>query len=67
MTQVILTALGLGGRVAITPVAARDIFPAADRPHYSVLATGRYERLTGAAPRSWQEALADAVGSGARA
>jgi dTDP-4-dehydrorhamnose reductase len=67
MTGVILGSLGLDGKVAITPVPARDLFPAADRPAYTALGTGLYERLTGATPRGWREALADAVGGGASA
>ncbi|HUD71851.1 MAG TPA: dTDP-4-dehydrorhamnose reductase [Dongiaceae bacterium] len=65
MTEVILAALGLAGKVAVTPVAARELFPAADRPAYTALSTGLYERLTGAMPRAWQQALADALGGGA--
>ena len=67
MTGVILQALGLAGKAVVTPVAARTIFPSADRPAYTVLATGLYERLTGSIPRGWREALADAVGEGAGA
>lgn len=67
MTGVILQALGLAGKAVVTPVAARAIFPSADRPAYTVLATGLYERLTGSIPRGWREALADAVGEGAGA
>ncbi len=67
MTEVILESLGLAGKVAVTPVPARDLFPAADRPACTALGTGLYERLTGATPRDWREALADAVGDGARA
>lgn len=33
----------------------------AKRPVYSVLSTAKYQRLTGAAPRRWQEAVADFV------
>jgi dTDP-4-dehydrorhamnose reductase len=33
----------------------------AKRPVYSVLATDRYEKLTGQSPRTWQEAVADFV------
>lgn len=67
MTEVILATLGLAGRAPITPVLARDMGFAAERPAWSVLDTGLFERLTGTIPRPWREALADAVGGGARA
>jgi dTDP-4-dehydrorhamnose reductase len=33
----------------------------ARRPVYTVLGSGKYERLTGAAPRHWRLAVADYV------
>ncbi len=33
----------------------------ARRPVYTVLATEKYERLTGRAPRDWHDAVADYV------
>ena len=40
--------------------ATTDEFPSpAKRPAYSVLSTGLFERVTGAAPRHWREALAE--------
>ena len=35
----------------------------ARRPVYTVLGTGKYERLTGTPPRDWREAVADYVGA----
>jgi len=48
--------------VSIAPVTT-DQFPRpARRPAYSVLSTERYERITGVAPDSWREGLADYFG-----
>ncbi len=33
----------------------------AKRPVYSVLSSGKYERATGQAPRSWRDAVAEYV------
>lgn len=67
MAEVILAALGLAGKIPITPISGRDLGFVAERPATSVLDTGLYERLTGSIPRPWREALTDAVGTGTRA
>jgi dTDP-4-dehydrorhamnose reductase len=47
----------VGDRANVTPVSS-DAFPRpATRPAYSVLSTGRYERITGVKPESWEEGL----------
>ena len=46
--------------VGATTLAAMKNF-IARRPVYSVLAAGKYERLTSTAPRPWQEAVAEYV------
>lgn len=53
----------LGQDVAVHPVSSAEFPRPATRPHYSVLSTERYERLTGAAPESWQEGLAEYLAS----
>jgi dTDP-4-dehydrorhamnose reductase len=45
--------------VAMRPVPTSEFPRPARRPHWSVLDTSLYERLTGNAPRSWREALGD--------
>ncbi len=48
--------------VSVAPVTT-DQFPRpARRPAYSVLSTERYERITGVAPDSWREGLAEYFG-----
>jgi dTDP-4-dehydrorhamnose reductase len=46
-----------GADVRIDAVTTGEYPQAAKRPAYSVLSTGRYERLTGAVPASWREGL----------
>jgi len=46
--------------VAFLPIAGMKAF-VARRPVYSVLATGKIERLTGQAPRPWEEAVEEYV------
>lgn len=49
--------------VVVHPVTS-DAFPRpAKRPAYSVLSTARYEAITGRAPRSWKEGLAEYLAS----
>ncbi len=43
----------------VTPITTADYPLPAPRPAYSVLATDRYRRVTGAAVPTWQESLAD--------
>jgi dTDP-4-dehydrorhamnose reductase len=57
LARAILEDLGLAGRVTITGIPSREVGAAAERPAYSVLDTGLYERLTGHAPRPWRDAL----------
>jgi dTDP-4-dehydrorhamnose reductase len=45
--------------VCVRPVATSEFPRAARRPRWSVLDTSLYERLSGAVPRSWREALGD--------
>jgi len=49
--------LAPGRRVEVVPVSSREFGRPAPRPAYSVLSTERYRSVTGAAPRTWQEAL----------
>jgi dTDP-4-dehydrorhamnose reductase len=45
--------------IVVHPVSS-DAFPRpARRPSYSVLSTGRYERVTGMKPESWEEGLSE--------
>lgn len=47
----------VGGQATVSPVSS-DAFPRrAKRPAYSVLSTGRYERITGLKPESWEAGL----------
>ncbi len=46
-----------GSDVAVQPVTTAEFPRPAKRPAYSVLSTGRYERLTGVAPESWRDGL----------
>jgi dTDP-4-dehydrorhamnose reductase len=57
LAEAIVEDLGLGDRVRITGVTSREIGAVAERPAFSALDTGLYERLTGHAPRPWREAL----------
>jgi dTDP-4-dehydrorhamnose reductase len=45
--------------VCVRPVATSEFPRPARRPRWSVLDTSLYERLSGAVPRSWREALGD--------
>jgi dTDP-4-dehydrorhamnose reductase len=45
--------------VVVRPVSSSEFPRPARRPHWSVLDTALYERLTGGVPRSWREALGD--------
>ena len=47
-------------KIGATSLAAMKNF-IAKRPVYSVLATGKYQRLTGETPRHWRHAVADYV------
>jgi dTDP-4-dehydrorhamnose reductase len=50
-----------GSDVTIVPVTTDEFPRPAKRPAYSVLSTERYERLTGVAPASWREGLAEYI------
>jgi dTDP-4-dehydrorhamnose reductase len=52
-------AIAEGSGVNVTPVSSDEFPRPAVRPAYSVLSTERYERLTGIAPASWREGLAE--------
>ncbi len=47
------------GPVPIAPVPAADLSYPAPRPAYSVLCKDKYRRVTGDAPRPWEEAVAE--------
>lgn len=57
----------LGEDVEVHPVSSAEFPRPATRPHYSVLSTDRYRRLTGAVPESWQEGLREYLAAGADA
>ena len=46
-----------GSAVTVKPVTSDEFPRPARRPAYSVLSTGRYERLTGVTPESWRDGL----------
>ena len=50
-----------GSEVTVQPVTTSEFPRPAKRPAYSVLSTERYERLTGVAPASWREGLAEYI------
>ena len=52
-------AIAAGSDRKVIPVTSDEFPRPAPRPAYSVLSTERYERLTGVAPDSWREGLAD--------
>lgn len=45
--------------VDVRPITSAELARAAERPAYSVLSTGNYERLTGRTPRDFREPLAE--------
>jgi dTDP-4-dehydrorhamnose reductase len=47
--------------VAVRPCGSDEYQRPARRPHYSVLDTSLYEKVTGEKPRPWREALADHI------
>jgi dTDP-4-dehydrorhamnose reductase len=46
--------------IGASSLAAMKTF-VAKRPVYSVLSSGKYERLTGQSPRPWRDVVADYV------
>lgn len=50
-----------GSDVTVIPVTTDEFPRPAKRPAYSVLSTERYERLTGVAPASWRDGLAEYI------
>ncbi|HEX4438628.1 MAG TPA: dTDP-4-dehydrorhamnose reductase [Thermoanaerobaculia bacterium] len=54
------------GEVPVDPITSEQIARPAPRPAYSVLDTGKYERLTGRSIRSFRDPLAEYVAGRAR-
>ena len=52
-------AVAIAGDHPVVPVTSAEYPLRATRPAYSVLSTERYERVTGVAPESWREGLAE--------
>ena len=52
-------AVAIAGSYPIKPVTSDEFVRPAKRPAYSVLSTERYQRVTGVAPDSWREGLAE--------
>lgn len=52
-------AVAFAGDHPVVPVTSEEFVRPAKRPAYSVLSTERYERITGVAPESWREGLAE--------
>ena len=61
-----ILAAGEGRAVTLVPIKTAEAGRIAVRPAYSALDVSRYERLVGASPRPWREALRDYLGGGAR-
>lgn len=60
LAQAIVDQLRLGLEVA--PISSAELDRKAPRPSYSVLDSGRYEKLTGRAAAAWRAALAQYLG-----
>jgi dTDP-4-dehydrorhamnose reductase len=54
------------GEVPVDPITSEQIARPAPRPAYSVLDTGKYERLTGRSIRSFRDPLSEYVAGRAR-
>jgi len=52
-------ASAIAGDYPVAPMTSEELVRPAKRPAYSVLSTERYQRVTGVAPESWQEGLAE--------
>ena len=52
-------AKAIAGDHPVVPVTSEEFPRPAKRPAYSVLSTERYERVTGVAPESWRDGLAE--------
>ena len=52
-------AAAIAGDYPVAPVTSAEFPRPAKRPAYSVLSTERYQRVTGVAPESWREGLAE--------
>jgi len=64
LAAAVLEVLGLTGRVSLQATQTVPLPGIAPRPACAALDTGLYERLTGAAMRPWEEALADYLSAG---
>ncbi|HYR29403.1 MAG TPA: dTDP-4-dehydrorhamnose reductase, partial [Thermoanaerobaculia bacterium] len=52
-------ASAIAGDYPVAPMTSEELVRPAKRPAYSVLSTERYRRVTGVAPESWREGLAE--------
>ena len=50
--------------IKLEPIKSSELARAANRPKYSVLDTGKFEKRTGQKMRSWEEALGEFISKG---